>query len=170
MLQFLKDFVFKRNFRKRFPKVQLCLPTYIEFKDKVDFMGYGYVGPQAYWSAKGGITIGNNVIFGPRTVIWTYNHNYHATSAIPYDGPDILKPVIIRDNVWVGLGAVILPGVTIGEGAIIGAGAVVGKDVPDCAIVAGNPAQIVKYRDVQVYERLKSEGKLYLDKKYNKLS
>ena len=53
-------------------------------------------------------------------------------------------PVIIKDNVWVGMGAVILKGVTIGENAVVAAGAIVTKSVPPNAIVAGNPAQVVK--------------------------
>ena len=53
-------------------------------------------------------------------------------------------PVIIKDNVWIGMGAVILKGVTIGENSIIAAGAIVTKDVPPNVVVAGNPAQVVK--------------------------
>lgn len=56
-------------------------------------------------------------------------------------------PVRIKDNVWIGMGAVILKGVTIGENAIVAAGAIVTKDVPPNAIVAGNPAKIVKFQD-----------------------
>ncbi|MEO6054472.1 MAG: acyltransferase [Chthoniobacterales bacterium] len=54
------------------------------------------------------------------------------------------KPVIIGDNVWIGMGAVILKGVTIGDNSIVAAGAIVSKDVPANCVVAGNPAQIVK--------------------------
>lgn len=54
-------------------------------------------------------------------------------------------PVVIKDKAWIGFNSVILKGVTIGEGAIIGAGSVVTKDVPDYAVVAGNPAKIIKY-------------------------
>jgi len=54
-------------------------------------------------------------------------------------------PIKIHDNVWIGERAIILKGVTIGKGAIIAIGAVVTKDVPEYAIVAGNPARIVKY-------------------------
>jgi acetyltransferase-like isoleucine patch superfamily enzyme len=54
------------------------------------------------------------------------------------------SPVIIKDNAWIGFNSIILKGVTIGEGAIVGAGSVVTKDVPDFAVVAGNPAKIIK--------------------------
>lgn len=55
------------------------------------------------------------------------------------------KPVVIKNKAWIGFNAIILKGVTIGEGAIVAAGSVVTKDVPDYAVVAGNPARIVKY-------------------------
>ena len=57
------------------------------------------------------------------------------------------KKIIIKNKAWIGFNSIILKGVTIGEGAIVGAGSVVTQDVPDFAIVAGNPAQIIKYID-----------------------
>lgn len=54
------------------------------------------------------------------------------------------KPIVVGHGVWIGAGAVILPGVTIGEHAVVGAGAIVTKDVPAGVIVAGNPARIVR--------------------------
>ncbi len=59
------------------------------------------------------------------------------------------EPVIIGDDVWIGTRVIILPGKKIGTGAILGAGAVITKDVPDYAIVGGNPAKIIKYRNTQ---------------------
>lgn len=55
------------------------------------------------------------------------------------------SPIVIKDRAWIGFNSIIMKGVTIGEGAIIGAGSVVTKDVPDYAVVGGNPAQIIKY-------------------------
>lgn len=64
------------------------------------------------------------------------------------DYSDIIsKPIVIKESAWIGFNAIIMKGVTIGKGAIIGAGSVVTKDVPDFAVVAGNPAKIIKYTD-----------------------
>lgn len=59
----------------------------------------------------------------------------------------VSKPVIIREGAWIGFNAIIMKGVTVGKGAVVGAGSVVTKDVPDFAVVAGNPARVVKYTD-----------------------
>ncbi|MGN1381309.1 MAG: acyltransferase [Eubacterium sp.] len=59
----------------------------------------------------------------------------------------ISKPVVIKEGAWIGFNAIILKGVTVGKGAIVGAGSVVTKDVPDYAVVAGNPAKLIKTTD-----------------------
>lgn len=88
----------------------------------------------------GGITIEDDVLIAPRVNITTENH--------PTDPADrkslILKPVVIKRNAWIGAGATILPGVTVGENAIVAAGAVVSKDVPANTIVGGIPARHLK--------------------------
>ncbi len=74
----------------------------------------------------------------------------------------ILKPVTIADNVWIGCRATIVPGVTINEGAVIASGAVVTKDVPKGAVVGGNPAKVLKYRNMEYYEKLKEQKSFYI--------
>lgn len=94
-------------------------------------------------------------------MIITQNHNFDKGIAIPYDDTFVYKTVIIEDNVWFGNRVIVTGNVTIGEGAIIAAGSVVVKDVPPCAIVGGNPAKLIKYRDVEHYYKLKNEGKFH---------
>lgn len=120
------------------------------------------IGNGALIEGMGGLKIGNNVIFGPDVTVWTANHNYEKPTKLPYDEKVIFKPVSIEDNVWVGGKSIILPGVTIHEGAVIGMGAVVTQDVPKCAVVGGNPAKVLKYRDIKQYEQLKKEKKIFL--------
>ena len=87
----------------------------------------------------GGITIGDHVLIGPKVNLITENHptNPNDRRAL------VTKPIIIKENAWIGAGATILPGVTVGENSILAAGAVVSKDVPDNVIVGGIPARII---------------------------
>lgn len=89
---------------------------------------------------QGGITLDDGVFIGPGAKILTERHP---------EQPEIrhtllTRPVVIRRKAWIGAGAMILPGVTVGENAIVAAGAVVTKDVPDNTVVAGVPAKIVR--------------------------
>lgn len=88
----------------------------------------------------GGITIEDDVLIGPRVNLTTENHPVDPTKRKQLD----LKSILIKRNAWIGAGATILPGVTIGENSIVAAGAVVNKDVPDNAIVGGVPAKFIK--------------------------
>jgi maltose O-acetyltransferase len=123
-----------------------------------------YIGPGNFLLGYGGISIGNGTIIAHNCEIMTRNHNYDSEDleSIPYDNRYIYKPVIIESNVWIGSNVLIVPGVKIGEGAVIGMGSVVTKDVPPCAIVGGNPAKIIKYRNMEKYNQLKNENKIYL--------
>jgi chloramphenicol O-acetyltransferase type B len=107
----------------------------------------------------GPLIVGNYFHGGHNITIITSNHRFEGATSIPYDKVRINKAVVIKDFVWFGDNVTIIPGVTIGEGAIIAAGAVVVKDVPDCAIVGGNPAQIIRFRNKEEFYRLKAEGK-----------
>lgn len=123
------------------------LADHVNFNDNVFINGLGEVHIGSYFHT------------GANLTIISTNHNFANASSIPYDKIRIHKSVIIKDFVWCGNNVTIIPGVTIGEGAIIAAGAVVVKDVPDCAIVGGNPAQIIKYRNTEEFYKLKSEKK-----------
>lgn len=99
-----------------------------------------YLGDGVFLQAQGGIEIGDRTVLGSRVVVLSHNHNYAAPEHLPYDEKEILRPVRIGRYVWIGMGAMICPGVSVGEGAVVRMGAVVSRDVPAMAIVAGNPA------------------------------
>jgi acetyltransferase-like isoleucine patch superfamily enzyme len=103
----------------------------------------------------GGVNIGRYFHPGRGLSIFSTNHNYASNQLIPYDDKVIRRPVVIGDCVWVGANVSIVPGVNIGEGAIVGMGAVVTRDVPPGAIVGGNPATIIGYRDMVTFNELK---------------
>ncbi|HPD01680.1 MAG TPA: acyltransferase [Acetivibrio sp.] len=95
----------------------------------------------------GPLKIGNDVMIGPDVMIFTQNHRNDRLDIPMRLQTDPKRPVVIEDDVWIAARAIILPGVTVHKGAIVGAGAVVTKDVPEYAVVGGNPARIIKYRD-----------------------
>jgi len=90
--------------------------------------------------------IGDNVMMGPNVSVYTSNHNFDNLDIPMVEQGEIISPVTIKDDVWIGANAIILPGVTIGKGAIIGAGSIVTKDVEEYTVVAGNPAKVIKRR------------------------
>ena len=79
---------------------------------------------------------------GPNVQIYTAYHPLLAEERIK--GPELASPITIGDNVWLGGGVIICPGVTIGNNTTIGAGSVVTKDIPDNVFAAGNPCRVIK--------------------------
>ena len=79
--------------------------------------------------------------------LYSYDHGVAPDRLIRKQQLTSKGPIIIGNEAWIGTAAIILCGVTIGEGAVVAAGAVVTRDVPAGAIVAGNPARLVKYRN-----------------------
>ena len=91
------------------------------------------------------IIIGKDVLIGPRTIITTGNHRYSMNSKI-IDQKSKNEKVVIEDDVWIGAGVLILPGVKISRGSVIGAGSVVTKDTKPYTINVGNPCKEIKKR------------------------
>lgn len=122
-----------------------------------------YIGASTFIS-RSAITIGRNVTVAWGA--WFYDHDSHSLSAVDRRADQKLqlanlragelmtqhkdwekvssKPIVVDDDAWIGMNAIILKGVTIGRGAVVGAGSVVTKDVEPWTVVAGNPARIVK--------------------------
>lgn len=88
------------------------------------------------------VRIGSRVLFGPNVQIYTATHPLKATDR--RTGLEFAKPIEIGDDVWIGGGAIICPGVKIGARSVIGAGSVVTRDIPEAVIAAGNPCRIIR--------------------------
>jgi len=105
-----------------------------------------WIGQAAFLHAAGGIRIGADVGIGPHVCILTSTHGEPGRDLPIMKGALEFAPVVLEEGCDIGVGAVILPGVTIGSGAQVGAGAVVTADVPPLAVVAGNPARLLRTR------------------------
>ncbi|ALL04396.1 hypothetical protein AQ505_02105 [Pedobacter sp. PACM 27299] len=127
--------------------------------EKITIGDHVAINGNCYINAEGGVEIMRYCHIGKGLTIFSSNHNYMSDKFIPYDDEIILKPVLIKEFVWIGSNVTIIPGVTVGEGAVIGSGSVVTKDVPNFAVVGGNPARVIKLRDVETFLRLKGECK-----------
>ena len=127
-----------------------------------------YLGKGTEIDAAGGVEIGDGVIFAPEVCVYSRTHNFNSSdlSALPFDNRMLTTKVKINDYVWIGRRVIILPGVTIGKAAVIGAGAVVSKDVPDYAVVVGNPARVVKYRNQTTVNNILLNDSPFVYKKF----
>jgi maltose O-acetyltransferase len=160
-MDFIRNDTREIPFRSRGIGVRIsCGCKFVESQN-IDIGDYVYIGPYCLFGGVGGLKIGSNVAIGPHVYIYTNNHNYNDADFIPFDEKNDFRPVTIESHVWIGGNVVILPGVTVNEGAIIGAGSVVTKDVPRCAVVGGNPARVIKYRNIERFDTLVTEGKWY---------
>lgn len=115
-------------------------PFYTDFGHNIRIGKNVFVNHACTFMDRGGITLEDGVLVGPKVNLITTNH--------PLE-PELRrstysKPILIKERAWIGANATIMPGVTVGENAIVAAGAVVTKDVPANSIVAGVPARVVK--------------------------
>ncbi len=118
------------------------------YHDRDLLIGDGtWIGQQCFIHAAGGVVIGSNVGIGPAVKILTSAHAEAGRDVPILHSPIERAPVTIHDDADLGVGSIVMPGVTVGRGAQVGAGAVVTEDVPDYAVVAGVPARILRTRE-----------------------
>jgi len=99
-----------------------------------------YINHACTFLDMGGITIEDDVLIAPKVNLITEGHPINPAERQAL----FAKPIVIKRNAWIGAGATILPGVTVGENSVVAAGAVVNKDVPDNTVVGGVPAKVIK--------------------------
>ncbi len=122
--------------------------NYIMSLNRVSLGKNSHINRDCIIDARGGLTIGENVSISHRVNIMTGGHDM--TSSEFYGR---FFPIVIKDYAWIGVGATILQGVSIGKGSVVAAGAVVTKDVPDYTVVGGVPAKVIgKRNENQKYE------------------
>ena len=170
---FLKNMYIKRAKKKMIFCGTHCYihnSTLISCPENIRISDYVHIQPGCqFYGEGGGINIGRGTIFAHDVQIFARNHMYDAADLqyVPYDRRFVNKTVNIGEYVWVGARTIILPGVSIGRGVVIGAGSVVSSDIPDYAVVGGNPAKIIKYRDDKIFEDLVSKNKGYIENTKN---
>ncbi|MBS6464630.1 MAG: sugar O-acetyltransferase [Firmicutes bacterium] len=115
-------------------------PFYTDFGKNIRVGKNVFINHACTFMDRGGISIGDNAYIGPKVCLITENHGIAPSERRMLTS----RPVTLCNNVWIGAGAIVLPGVTVGENAVVGAGSVVTHDVPPDTVVAGNPARVIK--------------------------
>lgn len=112
------------------------------FKNATLKLGSGFINAGCQIRCGDSITIGDNVAIGRNFFVQDSDfHTLFDSEGIEYPNS---SPVVIGDNVWIGANVIVLKGVHIGKGAVIGAGTIVTKDVPENAVVVGNPNRVIR--------------------------
>lgn len=116
-------------------------PFYTNFGRFTQLGKHVFINHACSFLDMGGIMLEDHVLIGPKVNLITENHPLN-----PEDRRALIgKPILIKRNAWIGAGAIILPGVTVGENSMVAAGAVVSKDVPANTVVGGIPAKFIKH-------------------------
>ncbi len=114
--------------------------------DRIKIGDNVFINSNSLLMARGGITIEDDVMFAANVQLLSNNHDEYDRQVLT------CKPIHIKKGAWIGAGASILPGVTIGKYAIVGAGAIVTKDVGDYEVAVGIPAKVVKTLDKNKFD------------------
>lgn len=136
------------------PGVEITVPGRCHLGD------FSWIGSGCVIHAVGGFHFGDYSTMGAETLVLTTEHRHAGAHSVPFDSVRLVKPVHIGNHVWIGSRVSIHGGVRIGNGVIVGMGSVVTQDVPDLAIVAGNPAVVVGRRSETEYKSLVESGSL----------
>lgn len=124
-------------------------------------VGEGFCSNGLEISGFGTVSVGDYFHSGENCKFMLGSHDYDNGDAIPYGSTFLRRNISVGNFVWMGDDVTISGNVTIGDGAIIAIGSVVVKDVPPYAIVGGNPAKVIKFRDIEHFEMLRYQKKFH---------
>lgn len=151
-------FMYLKSIKWRYKNKHNFTTLNSNFNTSVVYVGnksYGPLNVFTYGATQEHLFIGNYVSIAPNVYfILGGNHTYSTFSTYPFkvfmfgekSEATTKGAIVIEDDVWIGIGVIILSGVRIGQGAVVAAGSIITKDVPKYAVVAGNPAKVIKYR------------------------
>lgn len=141
-----RDIILKERFKYCGSNVRIDQTCHILVPENMEIGDNSSISSYTTIYATFGVKIGRNCLISSNCGISSYNHIQNSTNryADRANDKDYSKPVEIGDNVWIGMNAAILPGVSIGNNSIIGSGSVVTKNIPENEIWVGNPARFIK--------------------------
>lgn len=147
-----KDRILDQLLGGRGKNLWITAPFYVDYGNNIYFGNNCEVNLNCTFLDSNEIRIGDNALIAPNVQIYTAFHPTNAADRFGLPNADgsfsfcktQSAPVIIGNNVWIGGGAILLPGVTIGDNVVIGAGSVVTKDIPSNSVALGNPCRVVR--------------------------
>lgn len=141
----LNRLVVPHLFKRCGKQVNVRPNVYFGAGSQISIGDFSMLGADSIIGSEAEVVIGENVLMGPRVLIYTSNHGTALGTPMRLQ-PSVAAPVRIGNDVWIGARCIILPGVTIHDGAVVAAGAVVTRDIPSNAIAGGVPAKVIGHR------------------------
>ncbi|AUD64670.1 maltose O-acetyltransferase [Tenericutes bacterium MZ-XQ] len=149
-----KDLLLRDLLGKAGENVYINQPLYVDYGKHISIGNDFFANYDCTFLDVAHITIGNNVMFGPKVSLLTATHPLDKD--IRNEQYEYGLPITIKNDVWIGGNVVVNPGVTIGCGVVVGSGSVVTKDLPDDTLCYGNPCRVIR--------KLTEEDKIYWEK------
>ena len=135
------------------PRTWVEAPFYCDYGENIRIGSDCFINANCVFLDCNTITIGSNVLFGPAVQLYTVTHPLTASERLQFDDPEDparsryvtqAMPITIGNDAWIGGGAIVMPGVSIGARTTIGAGSVVTELIPDDSLAAGNPCRVLR--------------------------
>jgi maltose O-acetyltransferase len=122
--------------------VEIEAPFFCDYGTQIALGAGVFVNMQCVFLDCAAITVGAQTQLGPAVQLYTATHPLDAATRVA--GPEMARPIAVGARVWIGGGAIVLPGVTIGDDTVVGAGSVVTRDLPAGVLAVGNPCRVVR--------------------------